>query len=169
MSYWGILTGLASPDSGTPAVTSDVVYEVRAVNSATGTLVTGLAPSFTFFVGPDGIPVSQPTISEVGGMGVYQFTYAPAIDVSFRIDLDPQGRTMAAGDRYVDGVCSTNDSSGIIGYYLRRIFGWMFWRKDVDAASKIITYYDGDGAAIGTQTVTGDNNSTVTIGKEVAS
>jgi len=83
-----------------------MTYEIRAINSVTRELASGLTPTFLFFVNSANQGVAAPVITELGGRGVYQFTYIPSVDISFRVDL---GSSMASTDRYIEGVLSPAD------------------------------------------------------------
>ena len=63
-----------------------------------------------------------------------------------------------------DTSATDHTTIGSFGYYLKRIFGWMFWRKDV-TASQIKTYDADNSALLGTQTITGDGTTTSSVSK----
>ncbi len=65
-----------------------------------------------------------------------------------------------------DTAATVHAINGSFGYYLKRIFGWMFWRKDV-TTSQIKTYDTDNTTVLGTQTLTGDGTTTSSVSKSV--
>jgi len=65
-----------------------------------------------------------------------------------------------------DTAATAHATNGSFGYYLKRIFGWMFWRKDV-TTSQIKTYDTDNTTVLGTQTLTGDGTTTSSVSKSV--
>jgi hypothetical protein len=146
------------------ATTARTLTSFGSLGADAATAVWGAATrTLTAF----GFTVTAGTVSDKSG---YNLATSPpsASDIKTAVESSTilaKEATVAAIPSPWDAVATAHVTAGTFGYYLKRIFGWLFWKQAVTTTSR--AFYDADNTTVlGTQTLSGDGTTTTTVSKE---